>query len=98
MLSPNRPLLVVGYRRSFEHYARYEYKGHRRLEFCPSIHHLRGRTFIMADVVHLHDAVSLPGYDEMYRYALYIDSIYGSRDNNESGTVRGGSEATPHPN
>lgn len=95
MLNPNRPLLVVGGVRAFVRYKN-EYRGARRLDHIWREEQLRGRAFIHDDIVWLYDAWDIREFREIHRYALYIDSIHNSRDNDESGTVCGGSEATPH--
>jgi hypothetical protein len=81
--------------RAFDRYKR-DYSGTRELVHVWSEVHLRGRRFIHRDIVWLYDAWDLREIREIHRYALYIDSIYDSRDNDESRPICGGGEAPPH--
>jgi hypothetical protein len=97
-LSPDRPILVIGGALAYRHY-------YRELLMLPGtrphihIHRaeqMRGRRFIWDDIVWLWDAGKLRDFDDLYRYARHIASVYDSRDNDESGTVRGRGEEPPH--
>ena len=93
-----RPILVVGTRRAFDYYVRNEFDAgpFRQPHHVRSIQHMRGRAFLLRDIVWLHDAHTLRDFMEIYRYARCVDSIYDSRDNDESGPLRGRGEAPPH--
>lgn len=98
LLSPDRPILVVGGALAYRHY----YRDlpvvclHRPYLHIHRADQLRGRRFHWDDIVWLWDADKLHDYPYIYRYARYVASIYDSRDGDESGTVRGRGEEPPH--
>lgn len=96
-LPPDRPILVVGGALAYRHY-------YRNLPLValhrPYIHinraeQLIGRRFQWDDIVWLWDAHRIRDFDDLYRYARHVSSIYDSRDGNESGKVCGGGQEPP---